>query len=293
MSVHPPHQAELHGSSHVSHWVRKAIYHVGPLRRVVKSRLGTNLTYTLRASRLVKRPLRFAVRSLSSRGLEPLVLRDSGRIIHVRRRSGDLVMLHQIVGRNVYRLPDEVRDRLHRVGRPIRAADLGANIGFFTMKLLEDFADAQVLAVEADPQNASVFARTLGANGLQSQVQLAQAAASDRPGTVEFAAGDYFLSRVVEGDELPNAIKVPKIDVLPLLAGRDLLKIDIEGSEWPILRDVRFKDLEAVALTLEWHSRGCPGADPRSAAEEALTDAGFTVRHQHSEGDCGTLWAWR
>jgi FkbM family methyltransferase len=146
--------------------------------------------------------------------------------------------------------------------------------------------------VEADPDNASLFARTLEANRLDSQVELAPVAASNRAGTVEFAAGNFFQSRVVDGGGA-GTIEVAMIDVLPRLEDRDLIKIDIEGSEWPILFDERFRSLDAAAVALEWHAEGCPQPDPLAAAEAALAAAGFTVRHDHSEPDCGTLWAWR
>lgn len=293
-SPHPAqaHQAELHGESRAAQWARGAIYRFGPLRRLVKSELGKNLVYTLRVSREVKRPLAFALGEMQADGVATLVLRRSEMTVHVRRRSGDLVMLHQILGRDIYLPPPEVEERLAQVDGPLRAADLGGNVGFFTMRLLERYPDSLIYAVEADPHNAALFARTLETNRLKEQVELAEAAASNRPGAVEFAAGNFFQSRVVDG-EGADTVLVQMIDVLPRLADRHLIKIDIEGSEWPILLDERFRNLEAVALAMEWHAHGCPSADPRAAAENALVEAGFTVRHSSSDADCGTLWAWR
>jgi FkbM family methyltransferase len=288
----PAYQPELHGSSPFARWARGAVQRIKPLRRLIKSRLGTNLIYTLRVSRQVERPLEFAVGELRGEGVDALVLRRSGLTVHVRRRSGDLIMLHQIIGRDVYRPPEEVTQRLSQLAGPLRVADLGANVGFFSLRLLERYPDSEILAVEADPDNAALLARTLEANDLESQVELVEAAASNRPDTVEFAAGNLFQSRVVEGGG-KGTIQVKMIDVLPLLEGRHLLKIDIEGSEWPILLDERFRNLDAVALALEWHSQNCPGPDPRDAAAAALGDAGFSVRHDHFEPGCGTLWAWR
>jgi FkbM family methyltransferase len=288
----PAYQPELHGTNRLACWMRGAVYGIGPLRRLVKSTSGRNLTYTLRVSRVVKRPLAFALSQARPGGVDALELRRSGMTVYARRRSADLVMLHQILGRDVYQPPTEVTERLARVERPLHVADLGSNVGFFTIRLLERYPDAQVLAVEADPHNAAVFARTLEANRLGQQVELAEAAASNRPGTVEFAAGNFFRSRVVEGGG-NGTVSVEMIDVLPLLKDRHLIKIDIEGSEWPILFDERFRDLDAIAIAMEWHAHGCPSADPGAAAEAALVEAGFTVRHASSETDCGTLWAWR
>jgi FkbM family methyltransferase len=285
-------QPDLHGRGRLTRWARGAVYGFEPLRRLVKSPLGSNLVYTARVSRQVERPLRFAFGELRGGGVEALVLRRSGLTVNVRRRSGDLVMLHQIVGKDVYAPPAEVEERLGRLDGPLRAADLGGNVGFFTIALLERYPGAEILAVEADPDNAALFARTIEANRLGAKIELLQSAASNRAGTVEFAAGNFFESRVVENGG-GDTIEVPMIDVLPLLSGRALIKIDIEESEWPILFDERFRQLDAVALALEWHAEGCPRPEPRAAAEEALRAAGFSLRHDHYEPGCGTLWAWR
>ena len=56
------------------------------------------------------------------------------------------------------------------------------------------------------------------------------------------------------------------------------LKIDIEGSEWRLLEDPRFAGLRFLATILEWHPAGAPTGDPRTAAHDALQNAGFTTR---------------
>jgi FkbM family methyltransferase len=285
-------QAELHGERRVARWTREAIYRTGPLKRLVKSKSGQDLTYTIRVARHVKRPLTFAIGEMRGDGVDALTMRRSGMTVHVRRRSGDLVMFHQILGRDVYGLPRQVEERLAQVEGPLRIADLGGNIGFFTIRLLERYPSAEIVAVEADPHNAALFARTIEANSLTQQVELIDAAASNEVGTVEFAAGNFFQSRVVD-DGGDDTVSVRMIDALPLLEDQHLIKIDIEGSEWPILSDQRFAGLEAVAVALEWHTHGCPTDDPRGTAEACLVEAGFTVQHDFVDADCGTLWAWR
>jgi FkbM family methyltransferase len=286
------HHEGLHGSSRLARWGRAVVYGFAPLRRLVKSKLGERIVYTLRVARLVKRPLAFIAGEMRGEGVETLVLRNSGTKVTVRRRSGDLVMLHQILGRDIYAEPAEVAARLAALGRPPRIADLGGNVGFFTMRMLERHPGAEVFAVEADPDNAEVFARTIAANGLGDRVELVHAAAATEPGSVSFAAGNYFQSRVVEGPG-DGTVTVEAIDVLPVLADRDLIKIDIEGSEWPILADPRFRELTAPVVTMEWHAHGCPDEDPAAAAERALGAAGYTVHHESADPGCGTLWAWR
>lgn len=83
--------------------------------------------------------------------------------------------------------------------------------------------------------------------------------------------------------------------MLPRLADTDLVKIDIEGSEWGgILQDPRFALLNIRALVMEWHRYGYPDDDSPSFVEGILKDAGFQVKHDQSVSEeCGTLWAWR
>jgi hypothetical protein len=83
--------------------------------------------------------------------------------------------------------------------------------------------------------------------------------------------------------------------VLPEIAGVDLLKIDTEGGEWPILADPRFAAAPPRVVVLEYHPEGAPGPDPRGAVLDYLSRAGLTATasiFQRADG-YGMLWAWR
>ena len=132
----------------------------------------------------------------------------------------------------------------------------------------------------------------IAANGWEDRVDLRTVAAMTVDGQFELAGGDFYLSRVVAAD-VGSSTSITGVDVLPLLADRDLIKIDIEGSEWPILADPRFAELPVKALALEWHEDGCPSADPLAEVESALVQGGFEFEHEFIDDDCGTLWAWK
>ena len=72
----------------------------------------------------------------------------------------------------------------------------------------------------------------------------------------------------------------------------DLLKLDIEGAEWPILADSRFAGLRVPVVMLEHHNEGAPaGATPEESAERALTDAGYDVERTVVEfPGAGVVW---
>ena len=101
-----------------------------------------------------------------------------------------------------------------------------------------------------------------------------EACAGAAPGTVRFATGEFSRSRVAEnGDGLERCV----VDVFPRFEDADLVKIDIEGAEWALLADPRFRELRAPVVGLEYHAQGGAPADPAAAARTALEDAGYDV----------------
>ncbi len=286
------HDETLHGGYRGSRIVRELINRIGPLRRVVKSRPVQSLIYTLRVASEVKAPGRFIRDQRTVSGLIEVRAKRTGSAVLLRPGSEDLVMFHQVLGRDIYGIPPKVTAALDQKTGSLKIADLGGNIGLFTVNILAKFPGAQVLALEADPANARVFEATVATNGWGDRVDLRNVAAMTADGQFELAGGDFFRSRVVAADQ-KSSTSITGVDVLPLLADRDLVKIDIEGSEWPILADPRFAELPMRALALEWHRTGCPSAEPVAEVESALSRGGFEFEHESIDADCGTLWAWK
>jgi FkbM family methyltransferase len=255
--------------------------------------------------------LRFAGNELLRRQrLGAYRVRRSGMRIFVRHPWSDAWVVHEVLSRRVYRPPEPVARRLREHDRPLRIVDLGAHVGSTTLLMLELYPDAQVTAVEPNPSTAALLRRTIEANGLGGQCEVIQAAAGVAPGHV-LMEGFSLLAHVVrDRDEVeavdqlpflrepqlrrgaPNRVEV--VDILPVLAGADLVKIDIEGAEWPIFADPRFRELGIGALVLEYHPQGAPDADATAAASELLAGAGMTVGEPFDQHDgVGLVWAWR
>jgi hypothetical protein len=86
------------------------------------------------------------------------------------------------------------------------------------------------------------------------------------------------------------------VDLFGLDHAVDLLKLDIEGGEWPILLDGRLAALRAGAVVAEWHGRRAPERRPREAVARLLRTAGYTAFADgpyDPNADVGVLWAWR
>ena len=211
----------------------------------------------------------------------------SGRLrVVVRHGSADPVTLGEVFHERDYQPPPELPPL-----RPRRIVDLGANVGYFGAFALGSWPEARVVAYEPDPANADVHARTIALNGLYDRWELHRSAASTSDGQLRFRASGDALSHADERGELV----VASADVLPVIAGVELLKMDIEGGEWAILSDSRFASDPPEVVVMEHHPQGAPGPEPRAAALEALARGGLTATASiflRADG-YGMLWAWR
>ena len=131
--------------------------------------------------------------------------------------------------------------------------ELGANVGYFTVQGARAAPWARYLAVEPHPVSAGVCRANLALNRIGS-VELVEAAAVAEAGCpaveLRVPAGQLATPTVAflgEGTELPapmrrhlaGTVAVPAVDVRSLLAGVDLVKLDVEGQEHALLAAAR------------------------------------------------------
>jgi FkbM family methyltransferase len=127
--------------------------------------------------------------------------------------------------------------------------ELGANVGYFTVQGAKAGPHARYVAVEPYPASARVCRANLQLNRVGS-VELVTAAAvahAERPTVELHVPGDQLAAPTVAfvraDTELPahmsrrvrQTISVSAVDVGSLLAGVDLLKLDVEGQEHALL----------------------------------------------------------
>ncbi len=224
----------------------------------------------------------------------------TGQRVFLRARQ-DLHVTRELIAGNIYAPPAELAASL----RPTKVLDLGANIGLFALSVLHEFDGIAVTAVEPDPANVDVLRRNLAANLYgDGRATVVEAAVGTAAGTAAFSPGRAELSRLAAFAPGQPAITVRTIDFFELVAGHDLVKMDIEGGEWEILADPRMGRVGAVTV-LEWHVEGAPSDEPAIAAERLLRAAGYDrFVHLSPTGDAmsaapalpeaaGGLWAWR
>jgi FkbM family methyltransferase len=260
----------------------------------MRVRLVQGVLSTARLARLVEEPVRFSLAQVR-RESEPVAyhLRGSDVVIHLRHSTPDINSLEQIFRLGHYEMPPEVRRALAGVEPPLCVVDLGANVGLFAAYVRKRYGEAEITAFEPDPGNAAVLRRSAETNPLPWKV--VAACADVRDGEVQFAAGHFTNSRV-ETNGGGGTRPTPAVDVFRYLADVDLLKVDIEGSEWAILGDPRFGRVPAEVVALEYHAHLCPTDEPSALAHELLRRAGYeTAERQDFDAPPGhgMIWAWK
>jgi FkbM family methyltransferase len=130
--------------------------------------------------------------------------------------------------------------------------DVGANIGQWTASVKLFLPDAQILAVEPDPQS---FDQLKSNVSNLSGVECINCAAGSEPGYAPLYRQPLSTMSTLQpssGDTLDDVLEVliqPLDDLLQDHDNIDLLKIDVEGSELDVLRGCK-RSLENSALLL-------------------------------------------
>jgi FkbM family methyltransferase len=133
--------------------------------------------------------------------------------------------------------------------RSVSVLELGANVGYFSVQGAAAAPLARYVAVEPHPASVAVCRANVALNGIDWVDVVAAAAVADgRTTSVELAVPWEQLATptvaFLRADtELPDAmaarasssVRIPAVDVRPLLDGVDLLKLDVEGQEHALL----------------------------------------------------------
>jgi len=132
-----------------------------------------------------------------------------------------------------YELPNSIQLMLAAIKPGSVVIDIGAHIGTFAIPAAA--LGYHVIAVEASSRNVELLRTSLSLNGF-TNVQVVQAAVSDREGIVEFFEMGPYGGIVTPRGGGPTVSQVTAVTVDSLLASIglkhvDFIKMDIEGSE--------------------------------------------------------------
>lgn len=132
--------------------------------------------------------------------------------------------------------------------------DLGANVGAFSWLISrlcrEQNLRRQIVALEPNPENASF----LRSQPFAANLEIEEAAVGPVDGTGHLIAGANSVTDHVDFSGTKSGRPVRVRSLASLCPHPALVKMDIEGGEWPILRQGLPANIRH--LLLEWHANG-------------------------------------
>lgn len=191
----------------------------------------------------------------------------------------DLETLWQIYVRRVYDLRPE-----HQT-----IVDAGANIGLFACYAAGVNPHCVVHAVEPFPPTVRRLRETVRRNGLDGRIRIHAVALSPTSGSASMSAlaPASQMVHVVhdpDGEATDPSVRVPALTLKDLIerigAPRiDLLKMDIEGSEYDVLGAASPEALAPVqSITLEYHRPDPHRPSAKRDLARHLAACGFRIR---------------
>jgi FkbM family methyltransferase len=177
---------------------------------------------------------------------------------------------------------------LRHVRDPVRTVlDIGSNVGFFAMSVRARFPAAVVHAYEPNPRTLPFLRR----NAAECGISVFADAVGDQDGivrVVENGDSNQTQCSVVTAVGEDSAILIPMTTAVNRLGGTvDLAKIDAEGAEWDMFRDIgAWRGIRQ--LRMEYHLWGRRTYGELTASLDSLD---FDIEHHASSGEWGTVWA--
>lgn len=142
--------------------------------------------------------------------------------------------------------------------------DIGAHIGLATLYFKQIYPEARIVAIEPQPDNFALLSQNMKENQLKG-VQLVQAAVAPKTGEIVlheplssqgWRSGTGIIPNGWRGVQPSKEIKVKAVSIMDYLVEPiDLLKMDIEGMEYEVIRTAGAKLHQAKRVIIEVHPR--------------------------------------
>jgi len=166
--------------------------------------------------------------------------------------------------------------------------DIGTHIGLATIYFKNKYPQAEIIAFEPNPQTAKILKLNLKANHLK-KVTVIEAAVSHKIGKERFYIdnvsqtpwtwGDSLIKNIWASKNPPQSISVKAVTLSKFLTKTvDLLKIDAEGAENEIIKEISSKLHLIKNLIIEYHKT--PKTNPcnkLSSITKILEKAHFNI----------------
>ena len=130
--------------------------------------------------------------------------------------------------------------------------DCGANIGLSVIYLKHKFPGAEIVAFEPDPANFDLLSRNIAAMGYDN-ITLRKEAVWKESTILHFSNKGSTDSKI-ENENTADSIEVQAVRLKDLLTKKvDFLKIDIEGAEVEVLKDLDGHLQQVSNMFVEYH----------------------------------------
>lgn len=174
-----------------------------------------------------------------------------------------------------------------------RIFDFGSDVGGFTVMYWKSVApQSKVTLVEANPSTATVVAENFKRKGL-GDVEVINAAVSGRDGHVDLHLSGYNPSNFAGDRKKPDGLSyrtlsVPTVRASNLIGDErvDLLKMDIEGFEGEVLRDLAEtgKLRQVDQIMMEFHNDPSNPGNSLDEVLEIFANGDFIIGNIHVSG---------
>ena len=169
------------------------------------------------------------------------------KLIYYKHLNPGTIRTHQLFGKTVYfssatefvaGLKEIFIDKIYSLRLPDHPyiIDCGANIGLSVIYMKKQYPDAEIVAFEPDNQNFDLLTKNVKASGY-TNIDLRKEAVWIENTTVYFSSSGTTDSHI--SIQNTGSVEVAAIRLKDLITRKiDFLKIDIEGAEYQVIKDV-------------------------------------------------------
>jgi len=172
--------------------------------------------------------------------------------------------------------------------------DVGAHIGIFTVLAAKKAHKGKVFCFEPIKENAKFLIKNIKLNNI-SNVILENKAVSDKKGQLKIYVsksknkGQNSIHKLAKTQEPEQVEKISFKDFLKKTDRIDFLKMDCEGSEYPIFYSLNKNELSKIKkISLEYHNYGSGNGEDLG---RFLEKNGFKVVLKKEGNQFGTIYA--